>query len=211
MKRKLSPYMECVINSYYKNEAGKLHKMVDRILYKLKFRDIEKTDFYSLADEIFVTEALKNYDESKSFDGFLYSCLYKKFCSEMTRMRREKRCAKVKIKVMDENGNESIEVKIIPDICIDAPLNDTENCTFGDILPDKFDVHKEAFEGKEDDYSEKMITYLKRLSPLQKEVLRLIIAGYTSGEIREELHITDEQYEDCQAAIHSYRNVSVLF
>jgi len=211
MKQKLTPYMENVINLYYKNEAKKLHKMVDKILYRLKFRDIEKTDFYSLADEIFVIEVLENYDENKNFDRFLYSCLYKKFCSEMTKRRREKRCVKIKVKVIDANGNESIEIKIIPDICIDAPLNDIDNLTFGDIIPDKFDVHKEAFEGKEDGYSEKVIAYLRRLSPLQKEVLRLVIAGYTKSEIKAELHITDKQYENCQAAIHSYRNVSVLF
>ncbi len=203
--------MEGIVNSYYENEARKLHKMVDGILQKLRFQDIEKTDFYSLANEIFVTEVLKDYDENQNFDGFLYSCLYKKFCSEMTKMRRNKRCTKIYIKVIDENGNEITKVKIIPDISIDAPLNDNEECTLRDIIADKFDVYKEAFEEKEDNYSTKVITYLNRLSALQKEVLRLVMAGYTKCEIKEELHITDRQYEDCQTAIHSYRNVSVLF
>ena len=56
-----------------------------------------------------------------------------------------------------------------------------------------------------------MLLYLSRLSNLQKEVLRLNIAGYLPSEIREELHIDEKEYTDCYAAIHSYRNVSVLF
>ncbi len=56
-----------------------------------------------------------------------------------------------------------------------------------------------------------MLLYLSRLSGLQKEVLMLNIAGYLPGEIREELHISGKQYANCYAAIHSYRNVSVLF
>lgn len=211
MSQILNSHIEQIVTSYYENEAKKLHKMVDKILQKLRFQDIEKTDFYSLANEIFVVEVLNNYDESQNFDGFLYSCLYKKFCSEMTKMRRNKRCAKIYIKIFDENGNETSKAKIIPDISIDAPLNDNEECTIGDIIADKFDVYKEAFGEKEDNYSTKMIAYLNRLSFLQKEVLRLIIAGYTKGEIKEELHITEKQYCDNYAAIHSYRNVSVLF
>ncbi len=202
--------MERIIDSYYENEAGKLHKMVDKVLQNLHFQDIEKTDFYSLANEIFVTDILEDYDESKDFESFLYFCLYKKFCSEMSKMKREKRCNKVKFKTIDENGREAVEIKIIPDVCFDMPLKDSEDCTLGDVIADKFDIHKEAFEEKEDCYSSKMLTYLSRLSSLQKEILRLVIAGYAPHEIKEELHITNKQYEDCYAAIHSYRNISVL-
>lgn len=210
--RQLNPDLEHIINSYYENEAIKLHKMVDKVIQKLKFQDIEKADFYSLANEIFVTEVLESYDESyKNFDGFLYSCLYKKFCSEMTRMKRNKRCTKVKIRTTDEFGNEVINIKIIPDVCIDAPLGDRENITLGDTIADSFDTFSKAFDEKEEGYSKKVLDYLSKLSCLQKEVLRLIVAGYLPNEIKKELHITDGQYRDCQAAIHAYRNVSILF
>ena len=53
--------------------------------------------------------------------------------------------------------------------------------------------------------------YLSRLSNLQKEVLRLISIGFMQNEILEELHINQKMYEDCYNAIHSYRNVSLLF
>ena len=66
--------------------------MVDKILFKLKFTDVDNEDFYSLANEIFV-DVLKRYDKKQDFNGFLYSCLCNKFKTEMTRRNREKRKA----------------------------------------------------------------------------------------------------------------------
>ena len=184
--------MEPIVVSYFQNNAKKLNNMVDKILFKLHFVDIDKNDFYSLANEVFMY-AVRDYEPSKSFDGFLYSCLYKKFCSEMTRRRREKRKA-------DRMS-----------ISIDTPVGEEKNLTLGDTIADDFDVEKEVLEDDEEEYSSKMLLYLSKLSNLQKEVLKLNIAGYLPNEIREELHINEKEYADCYAAIHSYRNVSVLF
>ena len=62
--------MEQIINTYYKNNAKNLHKMVDKILVRLKFFDVDQDDFYSLANEIFF-DAIKRYDGKQSFKGFL--------------------------------------------------------------------------------------------------------------------------------------------
>lgn len=184
--------MEPIVVSYFQNNAKKLNNMVDKILFKLHFVDIDKNDFYSLANEVFMY-AVRDYEPSKSFDGFLYSCLYKKFCSEMTRRHREKRKA-------DRMS-----------ISIDTPVGEDKSLTLGDMIADDFDVEKEVLEEDEEEYSSKMLLYLSRLSNLQKEFLKLNIAGYLPREIREELHISEKEYADCYAAIHSYRNVSVLF
>ncbi len=189
---KIPENMEPIVTSYFQNNAKKLNNMVDKILYKLHFVDIDKNDFYSLANEVFMY-TVRDYEPSKSFDGFLYSCLYKKFCSEMTRRRREKRKA-------DRMS-----------ISIDTPVGEEKNLTLGDTIADDFDVEKEVLEDDEEEYSSKMLLYLSKLSNLQKEVLKLNIAGYLPNEIREELHINEKEYADCYAAIHSYRNVSVLF
>ncbi len=183
--------MEQIINSYYENEAKKLHIVVDRILFKLKF-DVDNEDFYSLANEVFV-DVLRRYDKNQNFDGFLYSCLTNKFKTEMTRRNRYKRQANRM------------------SISIDTPIGDSENSTIGDIIADKSTIEKEIFEEKEEGYSKKMLLYLSRLSDVQKEMLRLTIAGYLPCEIKKELHMTEKQYCDNYAAIHSYRNVSVLF
>lgn len=185
--------MEKILITYYENNAKKLHKMVDKILLKFGgLSDKDMDDFYSLANEIFV-DAMRRYDNTQSFDGFLYSCLSNKIKTEMTRRNREKRKA-------DRMS-----------ISIDTPIGDDENLTIGDIIADKFTIEKQLFEENEEGYSRRMLLYLDKLSNLQKEVLKLNIAGYLPNEIKEELHINEKQYADCNAAIHSYRNVSVLF
>lgn len=177
---------------YYIENGKKIKKLVDNILFKLKFIDIDPDDFYSLASEIF-TDALKRYDGKQNFEAFLYSCLTNKFKSEMTRRNRYKRKA-------DKMS-----------ISLDTPIRDNENSTIGDTIADKFTIEQEFFESREEGYSSKVLLYLERLSKSQKEILRLTIAGYLPSEIREELHMTEKQYCDNYAAIHSYRNVSILF
>lgn len=185
--------MEQILNAYYANNAQKLRDMVDKILFKFGgLSDKDKDDFYSLANEVFV-DVLKRYDNKKSFEGFLYSCLSNKIKTEMTRRNRYKRKA-------DKMS-----------ISIDTPIGDDENLTLGDLIPDKIDVEKELFGEREEGYSERMLLYLAKLSNLQRKILRLTVAGYSPSEIREELHMSGKQYSDCNAAIHSYRNISILF
>lgn len=183
--------MQKILDSYYKNNAKKLHTMVDKILFKLKFYDVDNEDFYSLSNEIFV-DVLNRYDGKQDFNGFLYSCLINKFKTEMTRRNRQKRQC-------DNNS-----------ISIDTSIGDDENFTIGDTIASKTTIEKEFFEEREECYSKEMFRYLGRLSDLQKEVLRLISIGFTPSEILEELHINQKMYEDCYKAIHSYRNISVL-
>lgn len=185
--------MEQLLNTYYADNAIKLHKVVDKILLKFGgLSDKDLDDFYSLANEVFV-DVMKRYDNSQSFDAFLYSCLSNKIKTEITRRNREKRRA-------DRMS-----------ISIDTPVSNDESLTLGDVIADSFSIEKELFEENEEEYSREILIYLGRLSTLQKEVLRLNIAGYLPGEIKKELHISEKQYVDCYTAIHSYRNVSVLF
>ena len=181
-----------LVDLYFKNDGKVLYGLIDKVLFKLKF-DVEKSDFYSLGSEIFL-DALCRYDETQDFNGFLYSCLINKFKTEMTRRNRQKR----------QGDNNSIS--------IDTPIGDEDgNFTIGDRIASKFTIEKEFFEEREECYSKEMCRYLGRLSELQKEVLRLISIGFMPSEILEELHINQKMYEDCYQAIHSYRNISLLF
>lgn len=185
--------MEHILVAYYANNAKKLHKMVDKILHKFyELSDKDKDDFYSLANEVFV-DVLRRYDGTQSFDGFLYSCLSNKIKTEITRRHREKRKA-------DKMS-----------ISIDTPIGEESNLTIGDMIADNCDIEKHFIEEREEIYSQKMLQYLDKLSMQQKAVLKLSIAGYLPNEIREKLHISEKQYANCNAAIHSYRNVSILF
>ena len=181
-----------LVDLYFKNDGKVLYGLINKVLFKLKF-DVEKSDFYSLGSEIFL-DALCRYDETQDFNGFLYSCLINKFKTEMTRRNRQKRQC-------DNNS-----------ISIDTPIgNEGGNYTIGDMVASKSTIEKEFFEEREEGYSKEMCRYLGRLSDLQKEVLRLISIGFVPSEILEELHINQKMYEDCYQAIHSYRNISLLF
>ena len=181
-----------LVDLYFKNDGKVFYSLIDKVLFKLKF-DVEKSDFYSLGSEVFL-DALCRYDETQDFNGFLYSCLINKFKTEMTRRNRQKR----------KGDNNSIS--------IDTPIGDDDgNFTIGDTISSKSTIEKEFFEEREDGYSKEMCRYLGRLSGLQKEVLRLISIGFMPSEILEELHINQKMYEDCYQAIHSYRNISLLF
>lgn len=182
--------MEAIIVTYYGNNAKKLRNMIDSILFKLKF-NVDNEDFYSLGNEIFV-DVLKRYDGKQDFDGFLYSCLVKKFKTEMTRRNRYKRQA-------DRMA-----------ISFDTPISEDESSTLSDVVADPNTVEKRLFEDETEAYSDEMQQYLSRLSILQREVLRLISIGFEPNEILTELHINKKQYEDCYNAIHSYRNISIL-
>ena len=182
--------MEAIINSYYNNNAQKLHKMIDKIIFRLKF-NVDNEDFYSLGNEIFI-DVINRYDGKQQFDGFLYSCLIKKFKTEMTRRNRQKRQA-------DKMA-----------VSIETPIGENENITLSDIIADKNTIEKMFFDENEDTYSAEMQRYLSRLSILQREVLRLISIGFDPNEILTELHINKKQYEDCYNAIHAYRNTSIL-
>ena len=183
--------MEKIILSYYEDNAKKMRTMIDKILFRLKF-NVDNEDFYSLGNEVFL-DVLNRYNGKQDFDGFLYSCLVRKFKTEMTRRNRYKRQA-------DRMA-----------ISIDSPVGEDENMTLSDIIADKATIEKIFFEENEDTYSAEMQRYLSRLSILQREVLRLISIGFNPNEILTELHINKKQYEDCYQAINSYKNISLLF
>ncbi|MCM1100162.1 MAG: hypothetical protein NC079_00575 [Clostridium sp.] len=184
--------MEQMLNAYYADNASKLHRTVDRILQKyggLSGKD--RDDFYSLANEVFA-EAIKRYDRSQTFDGFLYICLNNRIKTEITRRNREKRK--------------------VDRVCIsmDMPIGDDEDSTLADVITDDFNLEETVLAGSNEGYGKRLSAYLARLSELQRRVLRLDAAGYLPHEIREKLQITERQYADCNAAIHSYRNISLL-
>lgn len=184
------------IELYFQNDAKKLYDMVDKILQKLRF-NVDKSDFYSLGNEIFI-DVLRRYDEIQDFDGFLYSCLEKKFKTEMTRRTRDKRCIKTEVVEKDLDGNEVVKKVIVPDIRLDAPLNDEdEETTIGDVTAGNNTVESEVFkEEKREEWRSEVKEYLNNLSPLQRKIAFLLSDNNTPNEICEELHITMKHFDN---------------
>lgn len=179
-----------IVDEYYSNNGKRLRKLVDKILLKLRF-DVCNDDFYSLANEIFL-DAICRYDGESNFYTFLYTCLIRKFKTEMTRSNRIKRKA-------DKNA-----------ISLEKMLYEDEDFTLEDKLSDGKTVESIIFNDNKEFYSTKMITYLNKLSPIQRTVLKLMSIGYVQKEILAELHINEKTYNDCILAIRSYRNIMIL-
>lgn len=184
--------VETIINSYYENNAKKLRNMVDKILFKLKFVDVDNEDFYSLANEIFV-DVLKRYDNQQDFDGFIYSCLVNKFKTEMTRRNRQKRQA--------DRMSLSWEEKV---------GNNEETLTIGDIVADDKTIESEVFKEERDEWRREVKEYLKKLSPLQRQIAFLLSDNNTPDEICEELHITMKHFENSVKRIFADERIKPL-
>lgn len=209
-KINIPDYLEPKVEFYYANEAKKLYNMVDKILFKLHFSDVDKSDFYSLANEAFMY-TVRDYDKSQSFDGFLYSCLYKKFCTEMTSRKRDKRCIKKKIKEKNENGEVIERIIVVPDISLYAPAGDDENSTIGDTVASNNTVETELFDGDErEEWRKEVNEYLNSLSPLQRKIALLLSDNYTKNEVCEKLHITTNHFENSMNRILADDKTKIL-
>lgn len=138
-----------ILNAYYADNAKKLHRTVGRILIQfggLSNKDMD--DFYSLANEVFV-DVMKRYDDSQSFDGFLYACLSNKIMSEITKGNCQKRRA-------DRMA-----------VSFETVIGDSDGLTIGDIIADSFDMERELF-GEINALTFKLEKYLAMLSRKQR-------------------------------------------
>ena len=185
--------MDQIVNSYYANNAKKLHKMADIILRKFGgLSDKDYQDFYSLANEVFV-DVMRRYDGEQSFDGFLYSCLSNKFKSEMTRLNRQKR-----------QGDRTA-------ISIDAPIGDSDNLTIADKIQSDFNIDNILLEkDKVTIHDERMMKYLETLSKIQRQIVDMKMADFPVSEIKKKLELSDKQYEQHCNEIKSFEKISIL-
>lgn len=191
----LSPLQLQILDTYYADNARKLHRVVDRILSKfggLTYKDTD--DFYSLANEVFA-DAIKRYDCEQSFDGFLYSCLSNKIMSEISKRNCEKRKA----------DRLSISVNAVND--------KGEDYSLLDCIPSDFDTFEEASKCQENgEYgSSKVQCYISKLSNQQINILNLLIDGYKPFEVRRILEMSPKEYANEMSIMRSYENVKVLF
>ena len=155
-----------ILDAYYSDNARKLHRTVDRILYKFGGLSSKDTDdFCSLANEVFA-DVIIRYDYEQSFDGFLYSCLSNRIMSEITKRNREKRKA--------DRMSTSLE----------ATNDKGEDYSILDCIPSDFDTFEEASKCQENgQYCNRVQQYISKLSNQQVNILNLLIDGYKPFEI----------------------------
>lgn len=180
----------CLLNENW----NKIQKKVILPLWHSKFRPmyemakLDYDDFESLAG-FELTKAMESFDPEKS-NIFTYSTkvITQKAMTELRNCtQRDRRKAL--------HTSESIDYLL------------EQN----DALPLAVDDNFEILESSNDALSSKMVTYLHRLSNLQKQVLYAMADGYSNEEIKIRLNITSNELADAVSAIRSYRNVSLLY
>lgn len=186
-----------ILQPYCENDM-KLLKKVSRSIF-LKFNEsltkADYDDFYSLAN-LTLWKAYNSYDPDMGvcFDGFLHTCLQKKFKSELTKRHRHKR-------ILNQFATS-----------LDAENKDDDKGSLMEFIPSDFDTFEEVLKRQEkEQYQDKVRKYLSRLSNQQVNILNLLVDGYEPYEIRKILKISERQYSENMQNIKAYENVKILF
>lgn len=185
-----------ILQPYCANNMNLLKRISKSIFMKFNepLANADYDDFYSIAN-MTLWQAYQAYNANMgvSFYGFLYSCLQKKFKTELTRRHRQKR--------VFDNYNISLDAAIVED-----------DCNLLDCVVSDFDTFEEVIkkQGKEQ-FTDKVQRYISRLSSRQINILNLLINGYKPIDIRNTLNISAKEYTDNLQIMRAYENVKILF
>lgn len=186
-----------MLQPYCENDMKKLKKMSKSIF--LRFNEplakADYDDFYSLAN-LTLWQAYNSYnpDNGVCFEGFLHTCLQKKFKTELVRRHRHKR-------ILNQLATS-----------LDAVNEYEDKGGLMEFIPSDFDTFEEVMKRQEkEQYQDKIQRYISKLSGQQINILNLLIDGYEPHEIRQILDISERQYTNNMQIIRSYENVKILF
>lgn len=186
-----------VLQPYCENDMQLLKKISRSIFMRFNepLTGADHIDFFSIAS-LTLWQAYNSYDPNTgiSFDGFLRSCLQKKFKSELTHRHRQKR-------VLNQLA-----------VSLDAAGGGEEECSLLEFVPSDFDTFEEVIKRNESQaVSDKVQQYISILSDRQVNILNLLVDGYKPTEILLELQISAREYAENMQIIRSYENVKILF
>ena len=186
-----------VLQPYCENDM-QLLKRISRSIF-MRFNEsltkADHDDFYSIAN-MTLWQAYNAYDPDTgvSFDGFLNTCLQKKFKTELTSRHRQKR-------ILNQFA-----------ISLDAVNDKEEECNLLDFIASDFDTFEEVAKRQENgQYQDKIQLYISKLSNIQVSILNLLVDGYKPNEIQKIMEISATEYADNMQFMRSYENVKILF
>lgn len=186
-----------VLQPYCDNDMRLLRKISRSIFMRFNepLAKSDHDDFFSIAN-MTLWQAYNAYDPDTgiSFDGFLRSCLQKKFKTELTHRHRQKR-------ILNQLA-----------VSLDTADDGEDECSLLEFVPSDFDTFEEVFKRNESQaVSDRVQQYISRLSDRQVNILNLLIDGYRANEIQEILMISAREYAENMQIIRSYENVKILF
>lgn len=186
-----------ILQPYCENNMRRLKNISRSIFMKFNepLAESDYDDFYSIAN-MTLWKAYNSYDPDMgiSFEGFLCSCLQKKFKTELTNRHRQKR-------ILNQFATS-----------LNAVIEDEDGKSLLELIPSDFDTFEEVTKAQENgQYQDKVQMYIARLSNRQVSILNLLMDGYKPVEIRKILEISAKEYSDDMQTMRSYENVKILF
>lgn len=186
-----------LLQPYCENDM-QLLKKISRSIF-MRFNEpltrADHDDFFSIAN-MTLWQAYNAYDPDNgvSFDGFLRTCLQKKFKTELTSRHRYKR-------ILNQFA-----------VSLDAVNDNEEECSLLNLIPSDFDTFEEVNKRQEyGRYHDKVQQYLAKLSNRQVNILNLLADGYKSSEVQQILKMSSTEYSDDLTIMKSYENIKILF
>lgn len=200
--------VEEIINELFANDARELHKLCNKEIIKFGgISNMDYDDFYSRVGwDISLAKNKFDLSKNKSFKEYIHGVIKLSIWKEMKHRNREKRQIIKETEEVDVNGNIQKKKVYIKNVSIDAPTPDgidlLERITTSKSLEEEI-IHENI--------SDKMKEYLNNLSTNQRDVAELIMDGYSCEEIKDILHMEQNEYIDCMNGLKAYRNISILF
>ena len=186
-----------ILQPYCENDMQRLKRISKSIFMRFNelLAESDYDDFYSIANET-LWKAYNSYDPDMgiSFEGFLCSCLQKKFKTELTHRHRQKR-------ILNQFATS-----------LDAVKEDEDGVSLLELVPSDFDTFEEVTKAqKNGQYQDKVQMYISKLSNRQVNILNLLMDGFKPVEIRQILEISAKEYSNDMQSIKAYENVKILF
>lgn len=176
---------EQILEIYCENEMRRLKQMCYPKIQKIGgISQMDYDDLYSIALEA-LRDSVERYDEGQDcqFEQYLSGNINRRFVNYIRNRNRKKYTMWGYRKDM-----EAVEQ-----------------------LASDFNMEEVVIERVDALADERILLYMKRLSRKQRQVVTLMMDGYGEKEIREQLHMTKQDYTDQILGIRAYENVRILY
>ena len=205
--------VEETIQWLFANNSKEMKKICNKEIMKFGgISEMDYDDFYSRVG-LDISLAKESFDPSrgKSFKEYACGVIKLSVWKEMKYRNCGKRQIIIKKEVTDSEGNITIEKEYIPTVSIDTPIKEENNMTIGDTLQSDFNIDVALSEIPKCGYSDKMETFLNSLSETPRKIAEMVMNGHSVNNIKENLELTDKEYQDCWKMIISYEKKRVLY
>lgn len=181
-----------ILNEYCKNEMVKLKQFCYPKICKIGgISQMDYDDLYSIALDV-LRDSVERFDNSQDcqFTTFLNNNLQNKFDTYVRDQNRGKRKCPGKMEYFDAPTEDGVSLteKFCSNFCIEDNLSDEVGFSS----------------------DEKVDKFFSKLGTMQRNILKLLMQGYNSLEVKEKLDITDKEYSDAMSEIRKNKHLSLF-